>query len=1445
MSPYFDAFISYGRADSKAFATKLYDQLTEQGFKVWFDQNDIPLAVNFQNQIDDGIEKAHNFLFIIAPHSVNSPYCLKEINLAIKLNKRIIPLFHVGEIDKATWQQRTPKGTDADWERFQQQGKHSSFPNMHPQIAAINWIYFQAREENFEEALQGLITALRKRADYVTQHTQFLIKALAWQRRHKQNHYLLIDEERIQAEYWLKIRFEDEQPPCEPTDLHCEFICESTKNASNLMTQVFLSYAELDNALMQPIRITLMRQGITVWMNKTDIQTGTEFQEEIRKGIEGADNFIYLISPDSVQSKYCQQELQYAADLNKRIISLFIRATSFEQIPAPARDQQFIDFTKYQHETTGLDQLLNELNRDAHYYQQHKLLLVRALKWQRQNANASILLRGHTLQYFENWLKVAQQRQQHGPLQLQESFIATSANQPSDLIQEVFISYSRANADFARRLNEALQIQGKTTWFDQENIAAGVDFQQEIYHGIENSDNFLFIISPSSIHSPYCIDEVSYAQNLHKRFVTVLHLPVPPAELPLALANVQWIDFNRYNADFYANFSELIRMLDIDREYVRHHTQWAHRAKTWLYKEKSVDLLLRGSEFAIADQWLREAEQQHKNPPPTELQKEYIQTSQSAIVAEQRRQRRQLVILRTLLSWSIIALIVSVGLGWFAYQQKHHTEIALEKAQRTQSLFWSALSQQETQRGNATNGILLALAALPKSVAHPDRPLVPTAKRTLFQAITQLHEQIVLDGHQGSVNQAIFSPDGMLILTASDDKTARLWRTNNGEILHRLSGHQARITQAAFSQDGQLVITVSRDKTARLWQVESGQLLHTFTGHAGTIYHADFSPDNRLIITCSWDNEAKDPNARLWDVNSGKLLQVLVGHTQGIRHATFSPNGQYVATASDDKTARLWKVKNGQLRYILRGHQEGISRVTFNPDGTQVVTDKTARLWETNSGQLRHILAKHTDTVYRAIFSPDGKQLATVSNDKTARLWEVETGKPRQVLTGHKAGISRATFSPDGLLIATAARDKTLRLWQVSNGQQLAILAGHEDIVQDITYHPQGHQIITASKDHTARLWQVKTSELLRTLIGHEDWLWFAAYSPDGQYLVTTSDDNTARLWHTQTGRLLHTLTGHQEDVNQAAFSPDGAYIATAAFDKTARVWETNTGQLYYTLGGHENWVYHVAFSQDGQQIATASGDHTVRLWDAHNGQLRHILKGHQDKVYRLDFNDTHLVTASADHTARLWDSQSGQLLQVFKGHQGEVKQAVFSSDSSQILTASFDKTACLWDTQTGHLRHVLRGHEDKIYRARFSPDDRWVVTASADHTARLWDVANGQLLHILKGHQHEVFSAVFSPNGQQVITASRDHTARLWEVNSGDLLTVFKKHTSGVNYATYHPNGEQVVTVSRDNTAKLWPVHTVLDTQTLIDYANQVVPRQLTTQQRQQFFLESQGNQQ
>ncbi|MGQ4649062.1 TIR domain-containing protein [Lyngbya aestuarii] len=201
MTTFFDVFISYGRADSKAFATKLHQRLTALGLKVWFDQNDIPPAVDWQQQIDDGIERTHNFIFIVAPHAVNSVYCLKEIELALKYNKRIIPLVHIK--------------SDRD--------------KIHPTIRKLNWIYFQEDIDDFEASFAQLINTLNHQTDYVKQHTQFLIKALEWERHQKRTSYLLIGEEKQQSQSWLKRRFKYEQPPCVPNDLHCEYITESIK----------------------------------------------------------------------------------------------------------------------------------------------------------------------------------------------------------------------------------------------------------------------------------------------------------------------------------------------------------------------------------------------------------------------------------------------------------------------------------------------------------------------------------------------------------------------------------------------------------------------------------------------------------------------------------------------------------------------------------------------------------------------------------------------------------------------------------------------------------------------------------------------------------------------------------------------------------------------------------------------------------------------------------------------------------------------------------------------------------------------------------------------------------------------------------------------------------------------------------------------------------------
>ncbi|GAB1545197.1 hypothetical protein NUACC21_78730 [Scytonema sp. NUACC21] len=1247
MKKFFDAFISYGRVDSKAFAKKLQARLDEFGFRVWFDFNDIPLAVDFQNQIDDGIEKASHFLFIISPHSVNSPYCRKEIELAIKLNKRIIPLLHVMQISQETWLQRNPNCTELDWEAYKTKGLHDSYQNMHPIIRKLNWVYFQEDQDDFEKSLGYLIDVLRSHTDYIEQHTRFLAKALEWERNQKQTNYLLVGEEKQQAESWLKIRFKDEQPPCIPTDLHCEYITESIKNGNNLMTMVFLSYAHEDRAVMERIRLSLRRESITVWTNTTDIQTGEAFEEAIKRGIEQADNVVYLLSPGSVNSAYCQFELNYALSLNKRIIPLKVREIDSMQVPLVLRELHHIDLTdNIKEEDYSLDEsyLLKTIHEDAAYYNEQKILLTKALKWERQHNNPSVLLRGYNLRSAEAWLKVAQKRTQHPPTALQEKFITESLQQPPLESLDVFISYSRADSDLARKLNDALQMQGKTTWFDQESIASGCDFQEEIYRGIKTSSNFLFLLSPRSVCSPYCKDEVEYAAKLNKRFVTVLHREVNSGELHPELAKVQWIDFNQQ--DFNANFNQLVRTLDTDREHVHSHSKWSQRALEWEQKDKSHDLLLRGSEFAIAQNWLQETEKHKKKPAPTQLQKVFIEASLNAIeAAQQEEKRRQSEMLRLQSEKAkeaearlaeqkksakrqkfflvTISMALVAAVGFF---------IKAEEARQAQLDSVSRFSLQLSQQHIKFDALLEAIRAgsqlqqFPNNTNSETRSLVLTALQAAVYD-DKFTEHNRLTKHHGTVYSAAWNRDSTKLVTASGDNTIRLW-SQDGQPIGVSQDNNYDITSVSFSPEGNAIVSGDENGTIKLWS-QNGELRKTFKAHKGSVSSVAWSPDGNTILSAS-----KDKSVKLWS-QDGVFRQILTDSEKGLSIATFSPDGKTIATASNDGTIRLWDRDAKKSRTINVCKDCAVYSLSFSPDGKNIVSgsgnskknsENTVKIWSTQGKPYQTIPVGKTQ-VSSIAWSPDGNTIAVNSNSNTVTLFTKE-GQLQQILFGHEGSIKSVTFSPDGKTIVTTSEDNTVKLWRKS-GKTFKRL--EVDTTQVSNTHkataesPDGNTIAYVGQNNSIELKNLK-GETLQTLKGHTSKISSLSFSPDGKTLASASYDNTVKLWRKK-GNLYEdetepkTLSGHKGDVLSVTFSPDGNIIASGSRDHTVKLWD-NEGEPLQTLIGHDGAVNSLSFSPDSKTLTSISDDELAIEWNIPSLELEPLMKDACDRVWNyLKYN--------------------------------------------------------------------------------------------------------------------------------------------------------------------------------------------------------------------------------
>jgi WD40 repeat protein len=667
---------------------------------------------------------------------------------------------------------------------------------------------------------------------------------------------------------------------------------------------------------------------------------------------------------------------------------------------------------------------------------------------------------------------------------------------------------------------------------------------------------------------------------------------------------------------------------------------------------------------------------------------------------------------------ALLAIFASVA-GWVASRKQHEAEYQTSEALHAQArLLTEAAAQRLSDNDLAgAQGIILEVLRDPKYAARSNPDAI-----NVFQEMRAADKQIaVLSGHTGFVEFAAYSPDGARIVTASDDKTARIWDARSGKQLAILSGHEGAVNHVTYSPDGNRIVTASNDKTTRVWDARTGAQLLVLVGHDAFVNFAVYSTDGARIVTAS-----DDKTARIWDARTGLQLAVLSGHGSSVRSAMFAPDGTHVVTASHDYTARIWDARSGAQLAVLSAGPALLESAAYSPDGARIVTtsrDKTARLWDAHTRAPLHVLTGHGTAVMSAAFSPDAGRIVTVSFDRTIRFWDSNTGVQLGVLSGHGDRIHSVAFSPDGTRIVTASFDKTARVWDARPDARIAMLSVHPGNIGSAKYSPDGTRILLASNNETASIWDARTNSELAVLSGHGG-VEMAGYSSDGTRVVTASTDKTAGVWDAVTGTRLGTLSGHAGQVECAAYSPDGTHIVTASDDTTARVWDAHTFAPLAVLTGHTASVRWAVYSRDGSRIVTASWDKTARVWDARTGALIAVLAGHSGSVSSIDYSPDgrSIATASYDRTGRIWDAHTFAPLAVLSGHRGVVESVAYSPDGSRIVTASMDKTVRVWDAVTGTQLAVLAGHDDLIETAAFSPDASRIVSASDDGTARIWD---------------------------------------------------------------------------------------------------------------------------
>jgi WD40 repeat protein len=733
---------------------------------------------------------------------------------------------------------------------------------------------------------------------------------------------------------------------------------------------------------------------------------------------------------------------------------------------------------------------------------------------------------------------------------------------------------------------------------------------------------------------------------------------------------------------------------------------------------------------------------------------------------------------RTLLAIAAVSLAIAAvtgALGFWAWTQKRSAEAARREAETQERL----AKRRESEAHDA--GILAGfrelrsagkLALAMKLLPEVDLP----AKRRGWVALASdaLNEnalRVTLTGHTGSLSAAAWTPDGKRVLTASSDRTARLWSADGTGEAEVLLGHEDAIRMAALSPDGERVLTASDDGTARVFRPGSAGKPVVLEGARGPITFAAWSPDGERVVTAS-----QDGIARIYAADGSGSPLLLYGHAGPLTAALFHPDGKRIFTASEDKTVRLWQGDAGSKPRKLVEHAAKVLFLALSPDGEHLAStslDGTARVSRTDGKGASVVLSGHLGAVYHAAWSSDGGRVATASGDRTARIFSADGKGDPIVLQGHTQAVTYVSFAPDSALVATASVDGTARIWSL-DGTSSFVLRGHDAGLRSVTWSPDGSALVTAagegadgSSDRSAKVWSARPARSMRRP-DHQSAAFFhnAFIDAEGKRVLAAYDDRAARLFRIDGAGPPIVFGGHDGWVTSAALSPRGDRVVTTSFDKTARVSRADGSGEPVVLAGHEAEVRLAVWSPDGERVLTTSDDRRARIFRADGKGEPLVLAGHADLLTSAAWSPDgeRVVTTSLDHTARVFDADGQGEPTVLAWHKAGVIAAVFMPFGQQIVTASLDGFVRTWNLAAPAQFSSLPIDGGAVLRLAVRPDGDSIAVSSTDGTVRVWWPEKSRTITF--DASAPVIALSFIDGGRQLLAVSADNTTHTWMID-------------------------------------------------------------------------------